>query len=172
MPRNGADWPLVSDMVAKNQRLLVFTSIRSKEQSEGIAYQWNFMVENQCRKTPTIKPLSFLILKMNSCFLCHFFLSLPIFKFSDGDGGMKEGSCPNRAESSPLDDKSKSLVLVNYFKTTPLKVLTCIDNSGQLINMLQTCYGAAGNRWANFVAVDYYKVRFRKKLSLPSKFCC
>ncbi|XP_057436132.1 PI-PLC X domain-containing protein At5g67130-like [Lotus japonicus] len=122
MPRNGADWPLVSDMVAKNQRLLVFTSIRSKEQSEGIAYQWNFMVENQY-----------------------------------GDGGMKEGSCPNRAESSPLDDKSKSLVLVNYFKTTPLKVLTCIDNSGQLINMLQTCYGAAGNRWANFVAVDYYK---------------
>lgn len=48
MPRNGQDWPLVSDMVAKNQRLLVFTSIKTKEQSEGIAYQWNFMVENQC----------------------------------------------------------------------------------------------------------------------------
>lgn len=50
MPRNGQDWPLVSDMVAKNQRLLVFTSIASKEQSEGIAYQWNFMVENQCKR--------------------------------------------------------------------------------------------------------------------------
>ena len=50
MPKNGEDWPLVSDMVAKNQRLLVFTSIRSKEQSEGIAYQWNYMVENQCKK--------------------------------------------------------------------------------------------------------------------------
>jgi len=50
MPRNGQDWPLVSDMVAKNQRLLVFTSIKSKEQSEGIAYQWNFMVENQCKE--------------------------------------------------------------------------------------------------------------------------
>lgn len=49
MPKNGQDWPLVSDMVAKNHRLLVFTSIRSKEQSEGIAYQWNYMVENQCK---------------------------------------------------------------------------------------------------------------------------
>lgn len=48
MPQNGGDWPLVSDMVASNQRLLVFTSIKSKENSEGIAYQWNYMVENQC----------------------------------------------------------------------------------------------------------------------------
>lgn len=49
MPKNGQDWPLVSDMVSKNQRLLVFTSKKSKEQSEGIAYQWNYMVENQCK---------------------------------------------------------------------------------------------------------------------------
>jgi len=49
MPKDGKDWPLVSDMVAKNQRLLVFTSIQSKEASEGIAYQWNYMVENQCK---------------------------------------------------------------------------------------------------------------------------
>ncbi|CAJ1834149.1 unnamed protein product [Sphenostylis stenocarpa] len=122
MPRNGQDWPLVSDMVAKNQRLLVFTSIKSKEQSEGIAYQWNFMVENQY-----------------------------------GDGGRRAGSCTNRAESSPLNDKSKSLVLVNYFRSTPIKPITCEDNSGELINMIHTCYGDAGNRWANFVAVDYYK---------------
>lgn len=49
MPKSGQDWPLVSDMVANNQRLIVFTSIKSKEQSEGIAYQWNYMVENQCK---------------------------------------------------------------------------------------------------------------------------
>lgn len=49
MPKNGEDWPLVSDMVAGNQRLLVFTSVKSKESSEGIAYQWNYMVENQCK---------------------------------------------------------------------------------------------------------------------------
>jgi len=60
MPKKGGDWPLVSDMVAKNQRLLVFTSVRSKEQSEGIAYQWNYMVENQCKIIPTSKFLRLL----------------------------------------------------------------------------------------------------------------
>lgn len=48
MPKGGQDWPLVKDMVSNNQRLLVFGSVKSKEQSEGIAYQWNYMVENQC----------------------------------------------------------------------------------------------------------------------------
>ncbi|XP_059451812.1 PI-PLC X domain-containing protein At5g67130-like isoform X2 [Corylus avellana] len=122
MPKNGEDWPLVTDMVANNQRLLVFTSIRSKEQSEGIAYQWNYMVENQY-----------------------------------GDGGMQGGKCPNRAESSPLNDKTKPLVLVNHFSSIPFKITACEHNSADLINMLHTCFGAAGNRWANFVAVDFYK---------------
>ncbi|KNA24112.1 hypothetical protein SOVF_018820 [Spinacia oleracea] len=121
MPKQGQDWPLVSDMVAKNQRLIVFTSMRSKEQSEGIAYQWNYMVENQY-----------------------------------GDGGMKAGNCTNRAESSALS-VTKSLVLVNYFRSVPLKDLSCVDNSANLMKMLRTCHTAAGNRWANFVAVDYYK---------------
>lgn len=60
MPKNGADWPLVSEMTANNQRLLVFTSISSKEQSEGIAYQWNYMVENQC-KIPEFNSLVYLL---------------------------------------------------------------------------------------------------------------
>jgi hypothetical protein len=51
MPTNGQDWPLVSDMAASNQRLLVFTSIRSKQTTKGIAYQWNYMVENNCEAT-------------------------------------------------------------------------------------------------------------------------
>ncbi|XAR71314.1 hypothetical protein NMG60_11028519 [Bertholletia excelsa] len=122
MPKMGQDWPLVSHMVAQNHRLLVFTSIVSKEETEGIAYQWNYMVENQY-----------------------------------GDGGMKVGSCPNRRESPPMDDKTKSLVLVNYFKSTPNKQATCVHNSAALIDMLRTCHRAAGNRWANFVAVNYYK---------------
>lgn len=71
---------------------------------------------------------------------------------------MKEGNCSNRAESDTLNDKTKSLVLVNYFRSNPFKQLSCKDNAGGLINMLHTCYGAAGNRWANFVAVDFYKV--------------
>ncbi|XP_048495405.1 PI-PLC X domain-containing protein At5g67130 isoform X2 [Beta vulgaris subsp. vulgaris] len=122
MPRQGQDWPSVSDMIAKNQRLLVFTSMRSKQNSEGIAYQWNYMVENQY-----------------------------------GDEGMKAGSCTNRGESSSLNDETKSLVLVNYFRSVPLKELSCVDNSANLMKMLRTCNDAAGHRWANFVAVDYYK---------------
>ncbi|KAK6128688.1 hypothetical protein DH2020_037576 [Rehmannia glutinosa] len=47
MPRNGEDWPTVDDMVRRNQRLVVFTSRSSKEASEGIAYEWNYVVENQ-----------------------------------------------------------------------------------------------------------------------------
>lgn len=55
MPRNGEDWPRVRDMIELNHRLLVFTSVRSKQSTEGIAYQWNYMVENQCkRKSLTI----------------------------------------------------------------------------------------------------------------------
>ncbi|XP_077216539.1 PI-PLC X domain-containing protein At5g67130-like isoform X2 [Tasmannia lanceolata] len=122
MPENGQDWPPISNMVTNNERLLVFTSIKSKQDTEGIAYQWNYMVENQY-----------------------------------GDGGMKPASCPNRSESEPMSDKTKSLVLVNYFQTFPIKENTCKINSVDLINMLHTCYNASGNRWANFLAVNYYK---------------
>ena len=48
MPKNGTDWPTVDDMVQQNQRLVVFTSKQSKEASEGIAYEWRYVVENQC----------------------------------------------------------------------------------------------------------------------------
>ncbi|PON79723.1 PLC-like phosphodiesterase [Parasponia andersonii] len=122
MPRSGQDWPLVETMVSKNHRLIVFTSDKTKQASEGIDYQWNYMVENQY-----------------------------------GRHGMHSGSCENRQESAPLTDKTKSLVLLNHFRSIPVTELACVDNSADLINMLDTCYSATGNRWANFVAVDYYK---------------
>ncbi|CAN1794806.1 PI-PLC X domain-containing protein At5g67130 [Linum perenne] len=121
MPKGGRDWPLVKDMVADNQRLIVFTSDQSKQESEGIAYQWNFVVENQF-----------------------------------GNGGLK-GNCTNRKESVPMNDKDKSLVLVNHFGTLPARGISCDYNSKGLMEMLDKCYTSAGNRWANFVAVDYYK---------------
>lgn len=49
MPKNGGDWPIIDDMISQNQRLLVFTSKSSKEASEGIAYQWRYTLENQCK---------------------------------------------------------------------------------------------------------------------------
>lgn len=49
MPKNGGhDWPLLSDMIDKNQRLVVFTSQSAKEASEGVAYLWRYVVESQC----------------------------------------------------------------------------------------------------------------------------
>lgn len=63
MPKNGSDWPRVSDMVANNQRLLVFTSNRTKEATEGIAYQWNYMVENQCKLNKSAFDMPFKVLK-------------------------------------------------------------------------------------------------------------
>ncbi|XP_010028455.2 PI-PLC X domain-containing protein At5g67130 isoform X2 [Eucalyptus grandis] len=122
MPKNGGNWPTVNDMVQKNQRLLVFTSKSSKEASEGIAYQWRYMVENQY-----------------------------------GDGGMTAGLCPNRAESPSMNTTSRSLVLVNYFPDMPDFTKACKHNSAPLISMVNTCYGAAGKRWPNFIAVDFYK---------------
>lgn len=121
MPKDGGDWPTVDDMVQKNQRLLVFTSKRNKE-SEGFAYEWDYVVENQY-----------------------------------GNGGMNSGSCPNRAESSPLNTTTRSLVLQNYFPDNPNATKVCADNSAPLASMLETCYEAAGKRWPNFIAVDYYQ---------------
>ncbi|PSS30745.1 PI-PLC X domain-containing protein [Actinidia chinensis var. chinensis] len=122
MPKSGGDWPTIDDMVQKNQRLVVFTSKSSKEASEGIAYEWRYVVENQY-----------------------------------GNDGMKAGSCPNRAESSPMNTSTISLVLQNYFHTNPNQSAACVDNSDPLISMTNTCYQAAGKRWPNFIAVDFYQ---------------
>lgn len=54
MPKSGVDWPTVDDMVQSNQRLVVFTSISSKEATEGIAYEWRYVVENQCEHSSLV----------------------------------------------------------------------------------------------------------------------
>ncbi|KAI5062137.1 hypothetical protein GOP47_0022676 [Adiantum capillus-veneris] len=122
MPKNGEDWPTITEMVAKNYRLLVFTSDMTKEASEGIAYNWRYVNENQY-----------------------------------GNGGMKTGQCPNRGESAAMNAKSRSLVLMNFFRDNPVQLEACKYNSAPLQAMLPVCYAAAGNRWPNFLAVDFYK---------------
>lgn len=71
---------------------------------------------------------------------------------------MVRGTCHNRAESAAMDDRSMSLVLVNYFRDLPNLPAACKDNSAQLMDMLATCHDKSGNRWPNFIAVDFYKV--------------
>lgn len=122
MPKNGGNWPTIDDMIQKNQRLVVFTSKAHKEPSEGIAYEWRYVAENQY-----------------------------------GDGGMVDGSCPNRAESPAMNATSGSLVLMNYFPDNPDLATACKHNSAPLMNMMDTCYQASGRRWPNFIAVDFYK---------------
>ncbi|KAF5202981.1 Pi-plc x domain-containing protein, partial [Thalictrum thalictroides] len=121
MPRSDADWPTITDMIADNHRLLVFTSDASKEASEGIAYQWRYMIENEA-----------------------------------GDPGVVRGSCPNRKESRPLNSKSSSLFLQNYFPSFPVQDQACKEHSAGLVEMVGTCYKASGNTMPNFLAVNFY----------------
>ncbi|KAM7251272.1 hypothetical protein ACFE04_023155 [Oxalis oulophora] len=96
MPKKGEDWPIVNDMVQQNHRLLVFTSISSKEAEEGIAYQWKYLVENEsgdpgvkkgsCPNRKESKPLNS---KSASLFFMNYFATYPI-----EDEACKEHSTP------------------------------------------------------------------------------
>ncbi|KAL4348702.1 hypothetical protein GQ457_17G011330 [Hibiscus cannabinus] len=74
-----------------------------------------------------------------------------------GNGGMIPGSCPNRGRSVAMNATSRSLVLFNYFPDRADVIQACKDNSAPLFSMMNTCYDAAGHRWPNFIAVDFYR---------------
>ncbi|XP_016726568.1 PI-PLC X domain-containing protein At5g67130 isoform X1 [Gossypium hirsutum] len=157
MPKNGGSWPTVDDMVQKNQRMVVFTSKSAKEASEGIAYQWRYMVENQCESCYH-HLLNSSLKKAEKLYLFQSRSDIDAFLgTTDGNGGMIAGSCPNRAESPAMNATSRSLVLINYFPDIPDVTQACRHNSAPLISMMNTCHVAAGNRWPNFIAVDFYK---------------
>lgn len=69
MPKYGGDWPTVKEIIRGNHRLVVFTSNATKEAREGIAYVWNYAVENHC-ESHTIPSRSSYILMDKICFRC------------------------------------------------------------------------------------------------------
>jgi hypothetical protein len=73
---------------------------------------------------------------------------------------MKPTTCPTRDNGSPnLNDPSRGLVLVNWFGDLEGSGSVCTDNQfTNLQSKLQTCFAAAGDRWANFLAVDFFEV--------------
>ncbi|CDP17722.1 unnamed protein product [Coffea canephora] len=83
MPKNGEDWPTIADMIQANYRLLVFTSDPSKEETEGVAYQWNQMVENErissrvSGSSPNRKESKPLNSNSSSLFLQNYFPTIP-----------------------------------------------------------------------------------------------
>ncbi|KAE9453782.1 hypothetical protein C3L33_14376, partial [Rhododendron williamsianum] len=120
MPRHGGDWPRVRDMVAANQRLVVFSSAKTKEESEGIGYQGNFVVEYQY-----------------------------------GSQGMDPWMCAKRDGLSPLEKKSKSLVLLNYLLPTRDFWYREKISKDLMLNAIRLCRTIDSDNWANFIDVDY-----------------
>jgi len=94
-----------------------------------------------------------------SIFFHDSFIKQICFARADGNDGMVAGKCPNRAESPAMDSKSQSLVLMNFFTTDPSETGVCGNNSAPLVSMLKTCHAASGNRWPNYIAVDFYMVQ-------------
>ncbi|CAI9101919.1 OLC1v1000084C4 [Oldenlandia corymbosa var. corymbosa] len=76
----------------------------------------------------------------------------------NGNNGMVAGKCPNRGESPAMNTITRSLIVMNHFHDHPSILDACLDNSAPLMDMLNTCYEAAGKRWPNFIVVDFYKV--------------
>lgn len=121
MPKKGEDWPTVNDMVQQNHRLLVFTSDASKEESEGIAYQWRYMLENEPGdpgvkqgSCPNRKESKKLNSKTVSLFLMNYFPTYPV----------EDEAC--KANSAPLanmvgtcfkvaDNRMPNFIAVNYY---------------------------------------------------------
>ncbi|KAE8693323.1 PI-PLC X domain-containing protein [Hibiscus syriacus] len=130
--KKGEDWPTVNVMVQANHRLLVFTSVVSKEEEEGIAYQWKYIIENE------------------------------VNDYMPGDPRVKPGSCPNRKELRPLNSKSASLFLMNYFPTYPVENEACKEHSAPLADMIGTCFKAAGSMLPNFIVVNFYMHEWTK----------
>ena len=71
-------------------------------------------------------------------------------------GSVDFNSCPRRGNSSPLDDMSKHLFVMNHFRSFLLGVNTYEDNNyNALIRKVDDHCRLAAERYPNFLAVDF-----------------
>ncbi|KAL6001675.1 hypothetical protein ACLOJK_007415 [Asimina triloba] len=177
MPANNEDWLTVTDMVAQNYRLLVFTSIASKEADEGIAYQWRYMVENERKysmPSNSHNPVShvvlvfmrfvFLITGIHTAQLAHTEGSARLPRQIDNQDNQKtllgfSNACHvgmwtcGHAGNAPQGELDKK----NYFSTIPTQTEeACKEHSVGLPEMVNSCYKEARNKMPNFLAVNFY----------------
>ncbi|PPR98560.1 hypothetical protein GOBAR_AA22103 [Gossypium barbadense] len=126
MPKKGEDWPTVTEMVKANHRLLVFTSVASKEEEEGIAYQWKYLLENEAGD-PGVKPGSCpnrkesqpFNSKTASLFLMNYFPTYPV-----EDEACKEHSA-RLADRIRTCYKAAGSMMPNFLAVNFYLVLSC-----------------------------------------------
>ncbi|KAL6854546.1 hypothetical protein ACP4OV_019108 [Aristida adscensionis] len=120
MPTNGKDWPSITDMVAKNHRLLVFTSDSSKEASEGIAYQWSYLLENESGdpgivpgSCPNRKESQPLISRSASLFLQNYFPTMPV----ENEACKENSALPQMVQTcyAAAGNRIPNFVAVNFY---------------------------------------------------------
>ncbi|PHT82033.1 hypothetical protein T459_15048 [Capsicum annuum] len=73
-----------------------------------------------------------------------------------GDPGVAPGSCSSSKESKPLNSRSASLFLMNYFPTVAVQNGDYKEHSTQLVDTAAACYKAVGNMMPKYVAVNFY----------------
>ena len=64
-----------------------------------------------------------------------FLFDLLSFVCADGNEGMVEGKCPNRAESPAMDSKSQSLVLMNFHSVIQICLICTVKSISSCVQL-------------------------------------
>jgi hypothetical protein len=115
MPQNGADWPTLAQILQRNQRLIVFTDVSSKEATEGVAYQWRYTTENQCTQIFLYQFLQKIFLKVNHA-------SRPVIAFLRLRNTIFSSDKPKYVH----EKSSKSLELITCSRTCKFSVTASV----------------------------------------------
>jgi outer membrane protein assembly factor BamB len=126
-------WPSLAWMIAANKRFVILSDQgkgSSYSGADGLPYVWRWAVENNY-----------------------------------GDDS-RNGQCNARAFSKPLDQNPPGLFILNYNTTLSYNPhpdgedqytrFAVLNDSANIMGIVDGCMGLRGNRLPNFVAVDYF----------------